>query len=137
MAPKKKQDKKPTKAKPKSPTDFPVLLTVTEDGKAHWIGGARDYTEAIKLMSQRQNYDIQQHREQEMRRQFDHYTARAAEQKRQRELKLIQAEEKYGQAARQMLRDGMKLEDIAVELEIDFKTVKEITKEVLSHEIRH
>lgn len=125
MAKKKKAEKEQG-----SYTDFPVMLHVDSNGVAYWANDAKDYFEALSNCSQIKNYSMQQNREQEMRRQFDELTTIVAEKKEEENLNLIRLEEKYGERARVMARNGETVKEIVKALGVSRKEVRILTREV-------
>jgi len=125
MAKKKKAEKEQG-----SYTDFPVMLHVDSEGVAYWANGAKDHFEALNNCSQSKNYSMQANREQEMRRQFDELTTIVAEKKEKERLNPIRLEEKYGERARVMARNGETVKEIVKALGISRKEVRILTREV-------
>lgn len=117
------------KKPPGSYTDFPVLLHVAADGTASWLNGAASYEEAIGIVSQKQNYCMQAIREKEAREQFDVFTSRVVE-KRKEEMNLIDLEAKFGERARVMSKDGQMVKCIANTLGITIRETRILVKEV-------
>ena len=116
------------KKPPGSYTNFPVLLHVAADGTASWLNGAASYEEAIGIVSQKQNYCMQAIREKEAREQFDVFTSRVVE-KRKEEMNLIDLEAKFGERARVMSKDGQMVKCIANTLGITIREARILVKE--------